>query len=163
VSEGPLESRDPTLGGPTTILVIHGPNLSTLGRRQPEIYGSKTFAEITDAVAEHAAAWGWKASIFQSNSEGAIIDAIEEQYGHIDGIMINPGSFSHYGLALRDALAAVTVPIVEVHLTNIHAREAWRRTSVTAEVARGIISGFGWRSYLLGLDALRGILVEGDR
>jgi 3-dehydroquinate dehydratase-2 len=144
----------------TTILVLHGPNLSTLGRRQPDIYGSKTFAEINDAVVERAACWGWEASIFQSNAEGEIIDAIEEHYGQIDGIMINPGSFSHYGLALRDALAAVSVPVVEVHLTNIHAREAWRRTSVTAEVARGIISGFGWRSYLLGLDALHGILAE---
>jgi 3-dehydroquinate dehydratase-2 len=163
LSERRLETRDPALGGPTTILVIHGPNLSTLGRRQPELYGSKTFADINDAVVAYAAEWGWKASIFQSNHEGAIIDALEEQYGLIDGIMINPGSFSHYGLALRDALAAVNVPIVEVHLTNIHAREAWRSTSVTAEVARGIISGFGWRSYLLGLDALRGILTEGAR
>jgi 3-dehydroquinate dehydratase-2 len=146
--------------GVTTILVIHGPNLSTLGRRQPEVYGTKTFAELNQAVVEHAKTWGWEASIFQSNSEGAIIDAIEERYGQVQGIMINPGAYSHYGLALRDALAASTVPVVEVHLTNIHAREAWRRTSVTAEVARGIISGFGWRSYMLGLDALHGILAE---
>ena len=144
----------------TGILVIHGPNLSTLGRRQPEIYGSRTFAEINEALVAYAAQWGWQLSPFQANAEGALIDAIEERTGQFDGLMINPGSLTHYGLSLRDCLAAVTVPIVEVHLTNIHAREAWRRTSVTAEVARGIISGFGWRSYLLGLEALHGILAE---
>ena len=160
MAEGARRSGGRAPSGLTSILVIHGPNLSTLGRRQPEVYGTKTFAEINEALIERAAAWGWEALIFQSNSEGGIIDAIEERTGQIDGIMINPGSYSHYSLALRDALAAVTVPVVEVHLTNIHAREAWRRTSVTAEVARGIISGFGWRSYLLGLEALHGILAE---
>jgi 3-dehydroquinate dehydratase II len=144
----------------TGILVVHGPNLGTLGRRQPEIYGSTTLAQINEALGERAAKWGWEVSTFQANAEGAIIDAIEAHTGQVDGIMINPGSYTHYGLALRDALAAVTVPVVEVHLTNIHAREPWRRTSVTAEVARGIISGFGWRSYLLGLDALHGIIED---
>lgn len=146
--------------GLTSILVIHGPNLGTLGRRQPEIYGTTTLADINAALIEHASRWGWDIAAFQANAEGALIDAIEEHTGEVHGIMINPGSYTHYGLALRDALAVVTVPIVEVHLTNIHAREAWRRTSLTAEVARGIISGFGWRSYLLGLDALHGILTE---
>ncbi len=146
--------------GLTSILVIHGPNLGTLGRRQPEIYGTTTLADINAALQERASNWDWNVVAFQANVEGALIDAIEAHTGQMDGIMINPGSYTHYGLALRDALAAVTVPIVEVHLTNIHAREAWRRTSVTAEVARGIISGFGWRSYLLGLDALHGILTE---
>jgi len=146
----------------TSILVVHGPNLGTLGRREPELYGTTTLAEINTALAEAAAKWGWELIVFQANAEGAIIDAIEEKTGQFDGLMINPGSFTHYGLALRDCLAALPVPIVEVHLTNIHAREPWRRTSVTAEVARGIISGFGWRSYLLGLDALNGILA-GER
>ena len=141
---------------------MHGPNLGTLGRREPELYGTTTLAEINTALAEAAAKWGWELIVFQANAEGAIIDAIEEKTGQFDGLMINPGSFTHYGLALRDCLAALPVPIVEVHLTNIHAREPWRRTSVTAEVARGIISGFGWRSYLLGLDALNGILA-GER
>ena len=145
----------------TGILVIHGPNLGTLGRREPALYGSTTLAEINDALAQKAAGWSWQLSAFQANSEGALIDAIEARYGQFDGMMINPGSYTHYGLALRDCLAAQSVPIVEVHLTNIHAREPWRRTSVTAEVARGIISGFGWRSYLLGLEALHGILSEG--
>ncbi len=141
---------------------MHGPNLGTLGRREPELYGTTTLAEINTVLAEAAAKWGWELIVFQANAEGAIIDAIEEKTGQFDGLMINPGSFTHYGLALRDCLAALPVPIVEVHLTNIHAREPWRRTSVTAEVARGIISGFGWRSYLLGLDALNGILA-GER
>ena len=141
-------------------MVVHGPNLGTLGRRQPEIYGSTTLPEINQALCDRAASWGWDVSAFQANGEGAIIDAIEARTGQFDGLMINPGSYTHYGLALRDCLAALSVPIVEVHLTNIHARESWRRTSVTAEVARGIISGFGWRSYLLGLDALHDILAE---
>ena len=144
----------------TSILVIHGPNLSTLGRRQPEIYGTMTLDGINQALVEKGAGWGWMVTPFQSNAEGGIIDAIEERAGEMDGLIINPGSYTHYGLALRDALAAVTVPVVEVHLTNIHARETWRRTSVTAEVARGIISGFGWHSYLLGLEALHDILSE---
>ena len=140
-------------------MVVHGPNLGTLGRREPQLYGTTTLPEINGALTDAATKFGWEVTAFQANAEGAIIDAIEERTGHFDGLMINPGSFTHYGLALRDCLAALSVPIVEVHLTNIHARETWRRTSVTAEVARGIISGFGWRSYLLGLEALHGILV----
>jgi len=144
----------------TSILVVHGPNLGTLGRRQPEIYGTTTLADINQTLVDAAGEWKWGVSSFQANGEGALIDGIEQRTGQFDGMMINPGSYTHYGLALRDCLAALTVPIVEVHLTNIHAREAWRRTSVTAEVARGIISGFGWRSYLLALEALRGIIEE---
>jgi 3-dehydroquinate dehydratase II len=137
----------------TAILVVHGPNLGTLGRREPGIYGTTTLAEIDAALAEVGASWGWKVTSFHSNSEGAIIDAIEEHTSSVDGLILNPGALTHYGLALRDAVAAFGHPTVEVHLSNIHAREEWRRRSVTAEVARGIISGFGWRSYLLGLQA----------
>ena len=144
----------------TSILVLHGPNLARLGQRQPEIYGTTTLAEINASLASAAAEWGWEITIFQSNSEGAIIDMIEERARETDGVLVNPGALTHYGLALRDALAALTVPIVEVHLSNIHAREPWRHASVTAEVARGLIAGFGWRSYLLGLEALHGILSE---
>jgi 3-dehydroquinate dehydratase II len=151
---------DVTESSVPSVLVIHGPNLGTLGRREPALYGTTTLDEINQALADRAAGWGWEVTAFQSNTEGAIIDAIEERGGQVAGIVINPGGYTHNGLALRDALAAVTVPVVEVHLTNIHAREAWRRTSVTAEVARGIISGFGWRSYLLGLEALHDILDE---
>jgi len=144
----------------TTILVVHGPNLGPLGRRQPEIYGTTSLATINESLAQRAGEWGWELATCQFNSEGAIIDAIEERAAQVGGLLINPGSFTHYSLALRDCLAALTIPVVEVHLTNIHAREEWRRKSVTAEVARGIISGFGPLSYLLGLEALHGILAE---
>ena len=146
----------------TTVLVVNGPNLGILGRRQPEIYGAMTLDEINARLAERAAELGWQVACFQSNSEGAIIDFLEERAPDSDGLLLNPGALTHNGLALRDALAALSIPVVEVHLTNIHAREEWRRRSVTAEVARGIVSGFGWRSYLLGLEALRP-LVEGSR
>jgi len=142
----------------TTILVLHGPNLGRLGKRQPEIYGTTTLAEINDAVSALARTWGWDTRSLQSNSEGALIDCLEANMGQVDGVLLNPGALTHYGLSLRDALAALDVPVVEVHLSNIHAREEWRRHSITAEVSRGIVSGFGWRSYVLGLRALRGIL-----
>lgn len=144
----------------TTILVLHGPNLGTLGQRQPEIYGVTTLAEINSRLAEVAGRWGWDVTAFQSNTEGALIDVIEERAPHVDGLLLNPGALTHYGLGLRDALAALSIPVVEVHLSNIHAREEWRRRSVTAEVARGMVAGFGWRSYVYGLEALRGILEE---
>lgn len=142
----------------TRVLVINGPNLGTLGRRQPEIYGAMTPDAINAEVAKRAKELGWEVSPFQSNSEGGLIDFLEAEGPTCDGVIINPGAFTHYSLALRDALAALTVPIVEVHLSNIHAREEFRRRSVTAECARGVVAGFGWRSYLLGLEALRDIL-----
>jgi 3-dehydroquinate dehydratase-2 len=142
------------------ILVLHGPNLGTLGRRQPEIYGYTTLADINARLTSRAQSWGWDLDAFQSNNEGTLIDLIEEHSTSIDGLMLNPGALTHYGLALRDALAALSVPVVEVHLSNIHAREEWRRRSVTAEVARGIVAGFGWRSYIYALEALKDILEE---
>jgi 3-dehydroquinate dehydratase-2 len=142
----------------TTILVLHGPNLGRLGKRQPEIYGTTTLAEINDAIAALAQTWGWDIRTVQSNSEGALIDCLEAHIGQVAGVLLNPGALTHYGMSLRDAIAALDVPVVEVHLSNIHAREEWRRHSITAEVSRGIVSGFGWRSYLLGLRALRGII-----
>jgi 3-dehydroquinate dehydratase-2 len=145
----------------TTVLAIHGPNLGALGRRQPEIYGGVTLNEIDQRLVAMASSWGWDIQTFQSNHEGAIIDFLEERAPGAAGVIINPGALAHYGLSLRDALAALTIPVVEVHLTNIHAREEWRRRSVTAEVSRGIISGFAWRSYTLGLEALRDLLEEG--
>jgi 3-dehydroquinate dehydratase II len=140
------------------ILVLHGPNLGTLGRRQPEIYGHTTLADINARLVSRAQSWGWDLDAFQSNSEGTLIDLIEEHASAVDGLMLNPGALTHYGLALRDALAALSIPVIEVHLSNIHAREEWRRRSVTAEVARGIVAGFGWRSYIYALDALKDIL-----
>jgi len=144
----------------TTVLVLHGPNLGALGRREPEIYGHTTLAQIDEALRSRARSWGWEMEIVQSNHEGALIDAIEQRVDRLDGVMVNPGALTHYALALRDALASLTVPIVEVHLSNIHARESWRRQSVTAEVATGIVAGFGWRSYEHALYALR-MLLEG--
>lgn len=145
----------------TRILVLNGPNLGTLGKRQPEIYGDMTLSEIESRLRQLTDSWGWQLTCLQSNAEGALIDLLEEHAPTSDGLLINPGSLTHYGLSLRDALAALTMPIVEVHISNIHAREEWRRQSVTGELARGIVTGFGWRSYLLGLEALHGI-IEGQ-
>jgi 3-dehydroquinate dehydratase II len=138
------------------LLVIHGPNLNALGRRQPEIYGNTTLAQIDDALRERAAAAGAVLLAFQSNYEGALIDFIQAEGWDADGIIINPGALTHYGLALRDALASLAAPIVEVHLSNVYQRESFRHTSVVAPVATGQIAGLGWRGYLLALEWLLG-------
>ncbi len=144
-----------TAGQPIRLMVIHGPNLNLLGTREPEVYGRLTLAEI-DARLQ---AWAAEASVelrtFQSNHEGAIIDAIHGAVGWATGLVINPGAYSHTSYAIRDALASVALPAVEVHLSNVHAREEFRRTSVVAPACLGQISGFGWHSYRLGLEALR--------
>jgi len=138
------------------LLVIHGPNLNALGRRQPEIYGNITLAQIDDALRERAAAASAALLSFQSNYEGALIDFIQAEGWDADGIIINPGALTHYGLALRDALASLAAPIVEVHLSNVYQREPFRHTSVVAPVATGQIAGLGWRGYLLALEWLLG-------
>jgi 3-dehydroquinate dehydratase-2 len=144
------------------ILLINGPNLNQLGVRQPEIYGTTTLADIEAAVAERAGRMGAQVRCFQSNHEGALIDFIQAEAPAANGIIINAAGFGHYSIALRDALVATRLPVVDVHISNVYAREAFRHHSVIAEVALGQVSGLGWRGYLAAVDALIEILAERD-
>jgi len=141
----------------SAILVLHGPNLNLLGTREPTVYGRVTLAEVNRAVQRHAESRGARAVCRQSNHEGELVDWIQSAGPEgFRGIVFNPGALSHYSIALRDAVASQRVPVVEVHLSNIHAREEFRHHSVVAAAAVGQISGFGPASYLLGVDALLG-------
>lgn len=143
------------------ILVINGPNLNMLGRRDVSVYGVKSLSEIGKAIRSRADDLGVEIDLFQSNHEGAIVDHLQSSAGGASGVVINAGALTHYGLSLRDALADCGLPIVEVHLSNIHARERFRRRSVIASVARGQIAGLGWRGYLFALEYLAAHL-KGD-
>jgi 3-dehydroquinate dehydratase-2 len=142
------------------ILLVHGPNLNMLGRREPEVYGTLTLEEINSRMRRIAEESGAEIRIFQSNSEGALIDAIQEAADWADGIVINPGAYSHYSHAIRDALAAVHLPAIEVHLSNIYAREGFRTHSVISAVVMGCIAGLGWHSYECALRSLIDLLRE---
>ena len=144
----------------TRILVLNGPNINVLGRRNPSVYGVKTLDEINRLIADKAGELGVEVSFYQSNVEGELIDRIQESWGNIDGIVINPGALTHYGYSLKDALIDAVVPVIEVHLGNIHTREEWRRHSVVADIAHGQIAGFGWRSYTSAIEIMAGIIAD---
>lgn len=141
------------------ICVIHGPNLNFTGIREKGVYGNNTIEDINALIIEDGKKYDFEIEIFQSNYEGGIIDKLQEcWHNKVDGIVINPGAFTHYSYALRDAIASVSIPTVEVHLSNIHKREEFRHTSVTAPVCIGQLCGFGANGYLLGLQALSYLL-----
>ncbi len=135
------------------LLVLHGPNLNLLGTREPEIYGHATLADIDADLAERAAAAGHQLASFQSNAEHALVDRIQAAKGQVDFILINPAAFTHTSVAIRDALAAVAIPFIEVHLSNPHTREPFRHTSYFTDLAVGVVAGFGPLSYGLALAA----------
>jgi 3-dehydroquinate dehydratase-2 len=144
------------------IAVLNGPNLNLLGEREPELYGRITLAEVERLTRERAKALGVECSWIQSNHEGELVEAIQQLRGHAAGAVINAAAFTHTSLAVRDALLAVRVPFVEVHLSNIYAREPERHRSVLADLAVGVVTGFGAESYRLGLEGLVGYLASRD-
>lgn len=142
------------------VLVLHGPNLNLLGEREPEVYGSQTLSEIDDAIAAAGKELGIEVRCEQYSGEGAIVDALHAARKRDSGIIINPGAYAHYSYAIRDAISAVGLPVIEVHLSNVAARDAFRHVSVTAAACRGIVSGLGASGYILALRAMAEILAR---
>ncbi len=140
------------------ILVIHGPNLNLLGKREPEVYGHLTLDEINSRIENFAREKNIHTEYFQSNSEGAIIDALHKAMDWVDGVVINPGAYTHYSYAIFDAIKAIGLPTIEIHLSDIHTREEFRRHSVVAPACRGQISGRGWQGYLDAIEQLMNII-----
>ena len=140
------------------ILVIHGPNLNLLGTREPEVYGSLTMEDINDSLKLLAKELGVEVAFFQSNFEGALVETVHKAASLYDGIVINPAAFTHTSVALRDAFSAVALPFVEVHISNVHSREAFRHTSYLSDIAVGVVAGLGLESYLGGFRGLVGKL-----
>ena len=136
------------------ILILHGPNLNLLGKREPDVYGNETLEIINGRIYKYGLEKGVEIKTAQSNSEGKLIDFLQEADNWADGVVFNPGGYTHTSVALRDAISAIDIPVVEVHLSNIFQREGFRQHSMIAPVCMGTIAGFGWRSYLLGLSAL---------
>ena len=136
------------------ILVIHGPNLNLLGEREPGVYGSTSFAELNNMIQDRAEKLGMECEIFQSNHEGAIIDRLHAARKDFDGVIINAGAYTHYSYAIHDAIHDIRIPVIEVHISNIHAREGFRSKSVISPVCKGTIAGFGINSYFLALYAM---------
>jgi len=145
------------------VCVLHGPNLNLLGQRDPAVYGMDTLSDIEDLMRERAASLGLAVEFFQSNREGVLVEAVQSARSEAHGIVINPGALTHYSRALQDALSILTIPVVEVHLSNVHAREEWRRLSVISPVSTGTITGFGVMGYVFALDALAGLFAKERR
>lgn len=145
------------------ILILHGPNLNLLGEREPQVYGALSLAEIDGRLVEYGRQLGLEVRTFQSNSEGTLIDALQEARNWASGVVFNPGGYTHTSIALRDAVAAINLPVVEVHLSNTQRREEFRQRSLIAPVCAGSIMGFGWRSYALGVQALAGVIADAEK
>lgn len=152
-----------TRNGPIKVCLIHGPNLNMLGVRDPDIYGKDDYASVNRRIEAHAKSLGLEIRVQQSNSEGEIIGFVQDAMSWADAVVINPGAYTHYSYAIRDAVADSRLPTIEVHLTNVHAREEFRRHSVVSPVATGQIVGFGTQSYLLALNAAKTLVEESHR